>query len=83
MDEVLDVLRLASNRIMPTADVLPKGLGQVPTLKGLAHTLDGTVLLLDVDHLLLPVHRKALAQAVATLPEAVAEETLTEREREA
>jgi purine-binding chemotaxis protein CheW len=70
VDEVLDVLSLADERIARSADVLPQELGEVPLLQGLARTPDGMVLLLDLEHLFLPHQAQALDQAVAALSEA-------------
>jgi purine-binding chemotaxis protein CheW len=71
VDEVLDVLNLPGGQIARPAEILPEGLGGAPILQGLAHTPDGMVLLLDLEHLFLPHQAQALAQAVETPPEAV------------
>lgn len=71
VDEVLDVLSLPGSQITHPADILPEGLGKAPVLQGLAHTPDGTVLLLDLGHLFLPDQAQTLAQAAGTLPETI------------
>ena len=71
VDEVIDVLSLPVEQITRPTDILPEGLGEVPILQGLAHTDNGTMLLLDLEHLFLPNQVHALAQATATLPEHV------------
>jgi purine-binding chemotaxis protein CheW len=86
VDEVLDVLNLPGGQIAHPAEILPEGLGEAPILQGLAHTPDGMVLLLNLEHLFLPHQAQALAQAVETLPEAVVrgapEQHLDEPDRE-
>ncbi|MDY7079722.1 MAG: chemotaxis protein CheW [Chloroflexota bacterium] len=67
VDEVMDVLNLSVDQVTRVTDILPEGLGEAPILQGLAHIQDETVLLLDLEHLLLPSHVQALVQAVATL----------------
>lgn len=71
VDEVLDVLKLSGGRVARMTDILPEGLGEAPVLQGLAHTADGTVLLLDPEHLFRASDKQALAQAVETLPQVV------------
>ena len=71
VDEVLDVLSLSGGQIIHPADILLEGLGGGAMLQGLAHTSDGMVVLLDLDHLFLPHQAQALAQAVETPPEVV------------
>ena len=71
VDEVLDVLRLSGEQVLHTPDILPEGLGELPLLQGLVHTANGTVLLLDPDHLLRSNHKQALAQAMTTLPQTI------------
>lgn len=79
VDEVIGVLSLASAQVIRTADILPERLDKAPLLQGLAHTSDGTVLLLEPERLFLPHQRQALAQAAATLPEMVEKETSLEQ----
>jgi purine-binding chemotaxis protein CheW len=68
VDEVIDVLSLPPERISHTTDILPEGLGQASILRGLVHIQNDTVLLLDLEHLLLPYQAQALAQVTANLP---------------
>lgn len=74
VDEVLDVLSLPGGQITHPADILPEGLGKAPVLRGLTHTSDGMMLLLDLDYLFLPHQAQALAQAMKTLPQAIVKE---------
>lgn len=69
VDEVTDVLSLSSDDVSRVADLLPEGMAEAPILSGIAHVEHETVLLLDVEHLLVPTHVQALFQAVAALPE--------------
>lgn len=71
VDEVLDVLNLPGGQITRPAEILPEGMGEAPVLQGLAHTPDGMILLLDLDHLFLPQQVQALAQAMEILPEMI------------
>ena len=69
VDQVIDVISRSADQITRVADILPDELGEAPVLQGLMHIQDDAVLLLDVDHLLLPNHVQAVVQAVTTLPE--------------
>ena len=71
VDEVIDVLGLGADRISSVADILPEGMGQAPVLQGVAHVQDDTVLLLNIEHLLLPTHVEDVVQAVTALPDAI------------
>lgn len=77
VDEVLDVLSLPGDQITPPANILPEELGEVPLLRGLAHTPNGTVLVLDLTHLFQLSPKQVLAQAAIVLPEI--EEKLAEK----
>ncbi|MEE8392649.1 MAG: chemotaxis protein CheW [Anaerolineae bacterium] len=74
VDEVIDVLGLAANRISRVIDILPEGMSQAPVIQGVAHVQDDTVLLLNIEHLLLPTHIEEMVQAVTDLPDATVEE---------
>jgi purine-binding chemotaxis protein CheW len=74
VDEVIDVLGLAANQISRVTDILPEGMSQAPVLQGVAHVQDDTVLLLNIEHLLLPTHIEEMVQAVTDLPDATVEE---------
>jgi hypothetical protein len=74
VDEVTDVVSLSPDDISQVADLLPEGMAESPILSGIAHVEYETVLLLDVEHLLVPTHVQALFQAVAALPESLAGE---------
>ena len=71
VDEVTDVLGLSRDDISRVADLLPEGIAESPILSGIAHVEHETVLLLDVEHLLVPTHVQALFQAMAALPESL------------
>jgi purine-binding chemotaxis protein CheW len=79
VDEVIDVLNLEAGQVVRVADILPDGVGDVPILEGLAHVQDDTVLVLDIEHLLLPGQAEALVEMAASLPEVVPEEKVTEQ----
>jgi purine-binding chemotaxis protein CheW len=72
VDEVTDVLNVPIEQIARPADILPEGLGEAPVLRGLAHTDNGTILLLNLEHLFLPDQAQALAQAAAISPQTIA-----------
>ena len=87
VDEVIDVMQFAADDIAQLSDIMPEGLGEVPILRGLAHTEAGTMLMLDAGKLFSANHGNGLgaaleqveATAVAPEPEP---ETETETERE-
>lgn len=81
VDEVIDVFGLGRDQIVRAADVLPEEFGKVPLLEGLIHTTDGTVLLLDLEHLFLPGQKQALIQALEALAEMVEKEALEGKEK--
>jgi purine-binding chemotaxis protein CheW len=75
VDQVLEVIDLLPVQISPLEAILPQGLGQVPLLEGLAHTAEGTVLLLDPERLFSSQTMQSFAQtieALQDLPETVA-----------
>lgn len=51
VDEVDDVVSVPYQQIARLQDILPKGLGDLPSLQGLVHTSEGAMMLLDLDHL--------------------------------
>jgi purine-binding chemotaxis protein CheW len=67
VDQVYQVLELANAQVSQAADILPEGLGDVPLLQGLIHTSEGTVLLLDVEHLFSSEYVQAFTQAIDAL----------------
>jgi purine-binding chemotaxis protein CheW len=69
VDRVVTVLDLAGDQIIQTVDIMPEELGELPLIKGLVHTRDGTVLLLDVGRLLLPHQKLALDEVMALAEE--------------
>ncbi len=69
VDRVLTVLDLAGDQIIQTVNIMPEELGELPLIKGLVHTRDGTVLLLDVARLLLPHQKLALDEVIALAEE--------------
>jgi purine-binding chemotaxis protein CheW len=79
VDEVIDVLNLMGGQVVRVADIMPDGVGEVPILEGLAHVEDDTVLVLDIEHLLLPGQAQALVEVAANLPEVATEEEMSEQ----
>ena len=80
VDQVLQVIDLLPVQISPVEAIMPEGLGQVPLLLGLAHTPEGTVLLLDPERLFSSQIVQSFAQAVEALhdlPEIVVAEPAT------
>ena len=68
VDQVLSVLDLDETQLAHPDDILPTGLGAASTLEGLAHTADGTVLVLCLEKLFSDEHVGALGRALDTLP---------------
>jgi purine-binding chemotaxis protein CheW len=67
VDEVLDVLGLASSELIPPDKILPEGLGQAPVLNALVLVSGHLAPLLDPEHLFGPEQQKALAQVIDSL----------------
>jgi hypothetical protein len=80
VDQVLDILALPAERIVPPSHVLPEGLGEALALQGLASTSYGLALLIDPRHLFSPDYQQLLAQ-VAELLSDLAIQTGTEAVR--
>lgn len=53
VDEVIDVLSLLPDQVTPLENLMPNRLGSTPILRGLVHTTQGIVLILDLENLLL------------------------------
>ncbi len=68
VDEVMDVLNIATERVAHTEEILPEGLGDSPILRGLIHTANGVVLLLDVEQIFSSHQAQDLAQVLESLP---------------
>jgi purine-binding chemotaxis protein CheW len=87
VDEVLDVLEVPGAQIACPDDILPEGSDGASLLQGVAHTSEGTVLLLDPDHLFTSRQARSLAAAGDALPDVAGQESqetcLTEPEWEA
>ena len=64
VDEVLDVMRFAPDDVAQLSDIMPEGLGEVPILRGLAHTEAGTMLMLDAGELFSADHGNGLGAAL-------------------
>jgi purine-binding chemotaxis protein CheW len=79
VDEVIDVLNLAAERVVRVADIMPNGVGETPILEGLVHVEGDTVLVLDIEHLLVPGQAQALVEVAASLPEVMTEEGVTKQ----
>jgi purine-binding chemotaxis protein CheW len=69
VDQVIDMLSLAPNLVSRPGDILPQDMDVTPLLQGVAHTLEGTVLLLDLDHLFKPHYQESLAAVAAQVVE--------------
>jgi chemotaxis signal transduction protein len=69
------VLELPGAQIARQDDILPEGSGGAPLLQGVAQTAEGTVLLLDLDHLFTSRQVRSLAAAVDALPDATSLES--------
>lgn len=67
VDRVLQVLSLPGNQIVSAGELLPESLGQVPVLAGVARTTEGTLLVLDPDHLFTPRQEEIMDDAVQAL----------------
>ena len=66
VDQVADVLNISADQITRPQDMLPDELSDVPLLQGLTHTSQGTLLLLDLEHLLAS-NQAQLAQALEAI----------------
>jgi purine-binding chemotaxis protein CheW len=69
VDQVMDVLSLPADQIADPDQILPEGLGEAPLLRGLVHTPEGTVLLLNLEQMFRPQQAQALAQAMEAMVE--------------
>jgi purine-binding chemotaxis protein CheW len=79
VDEVIDVLSLAAEQVVRVVDIMPDGVGEASILEGLAHIQNDTVLVLDIEHLLVPGQAQALMEVAASLPEVTIEEKVAEQ----
>jgi chemotaxis signal transduction protein len=69
VDQVIDMLSLSPNLVSRPDAILPQDMDVTPLLQGVAHTLQGTVLLLDLDHLFKPHDKESLAAVAAQVVE--------------
>jgi chemotaxis signal transduction protein len=51
VDEVHEVVDVDHQQIARVRDILPEGLGELPSVQGLVHTSEGAMMLLDLAHL--------------------------------
>ncbi len=65
VDQVIDMLSLLPGQIARPDAILPKDMNVTPLLRGVAHTPEGAVLLLDLDHLFQPHQKESLAAVAA------------------
>ncbi len=65
VDQVIDMLSLSPGQIAHPDVILPKDMGATSLLQGVAHTPEGTVLLLNLDQLFQPHHKENLAAVAA------------------
>lgn len=70
VDQVVDVFGLTQPLSEP-GEVLPASLGELGLLRGLAHTPEGLMFVLDLEQIFDPVQVKALTQSFDALPELV------------
>jgi purine-binding chemotaxis protein CheW len=82
VDQVLDVLECSEAQIASPGDILPKGLGEAPMLRGVVHTSQGVVLVLDVENLFSAQHAQAWAQALDVLSELELPEDVVDEDSE-
>ena len=75
VDEVINVYTTPAQQIAKPADFLPPQLGELTALQGIAQVPEGTVMLLDLDHLLDPGQELALNHAFEALEKARSEKT--------
>ena len=68
VDRVLQVADLPNQQVAHSQDVMPVGFEGAPLLKGVAHTAEGTVLVLDPEHLLTSSTVGTLARIAAVMP---------------
>jgi purine-binding chemotaxis protein CheW len=68
VDEVLAVVEVSASQINRPQDILPEALGDPLMLRGLFHSDENTILVLDIEHLFAPQDSTALAEAAAALP---------------
>ncbi len=64
VDEILDVIHLLAGELIPPGRFLPDGLSQVPSLLGLLHAPQGTILLLDLNCLFVPQQIRLVQSAI-------------------
>lgn len=67
VDKVLDVLEEPADQVVDPNNILLKELGETPLLQGLIHTKDGSILILNPEHLFTTYHTRALSKAIDTL----------------
>jgi purine-binding chemotaxis protein CheW len=68
VDRVLQVADLPQQQVAHAQDVMPAGFEKVPLLQGIAHTAEGTVIVLDPEQLLASSTVGALSQMAAVMP---------------
>jgi purine-binding chemotaxis protein CheW len=69
VDQVIDMLSLSPSQVSRPNAILPQEMDVTPLLQGVAHTPEGTVLLLNLDHLFKPHHKESLAAVAAQVVE--------------
>ena len=67
VDQVLNVSTFPQIQVSRAGDILPKGLGQAPLLRGVVQTAQGMVLVLDLEDLLSSDQAEMLVQAAEAL----------------
>lgn len=67
VDKVVDVLEKPADQVVDPNNILLKELGETPLLHGLIHSQNGSILILNPEHLFKPYHTRALSKAIDTL----------------
>lgn len=68
VDRVLQVTDLPHRQVSRPRDVMPADFERIPLLQGIAHTTEGTVIVLDPDHLLASSTVGELSRMAAAMP---------------
>lgn len=80
VDNVLDVLERSSDQVVETNKILLEEMGETPLLKGLIQAQNGSILILDPEHLFKPIQKRALSEAIDTLTQSMEQRSVEEAE---
>jgi purine-binding chemotaxis protein CheW len=67
VDQVLDVLERPADQIIDPSSILLEEMGEIPLLKGLIQSQDGSILLLNLEQLFKSSQARSLLEAAAAL----------------